>query len=96
MYNLPSSDISRGLKQYDGVEGPLRGKVGQASLGTAVTHSHYCSSIGLEEKVRSRHMATLPRLHPVPCHTHYEAGMVAPGSTTCSLHSSCVWQGSGA
>ena len=56
--------------RWDEVEGPLRGKVGQASVGTAVAHSHYCSSAASEEKGRSRHMATLPRLPPVPCHTH--------------------------
>lgn len=56
--------------RWDEVEVPLRGKVGQASVGTAVAHSHYCSSAASEEKGRSRHMATLPRLPPVPCHTH--------------------------
>lgn len=73
-YAVASTNSSRGQRQratwWDEVEGPLQGKVGQASVGTAVAHSHYCSSTALEEKGRSRHMATVPRLPLVPCNTH--------------------------
>lgn len=96
----PHSNSSRGQKQgatrCDEAEGPLQGTAGQAWVGTAVAHSHYCSSTGLEEKLRSRHMATLPRPPLRPPATHTQEGLVAPGGTTRTLHSSHVWQGSGA
>lgn len=81
--------------RWDEVEGPLRGKVGQASVGTAVAQSHYCFSAASEEKGRSRHMATLPLCHACPPSpaTHTQGGLVVPGGTTRSLHSCHVWQG---
>ncbi|KAG7225768.1 hypothetical protein INR49_014419 [Caranx melampygus] len=41
-----------------------------------------------QETGRSRHMATLPRLPLCPPATHTQEGLVAPGGTTRSLHSS--------
>lgn len=69
------------------LQGPLQAKVGQASVGTAVAHSHYCSSTGFEKK-KNRGLL-LPTTWPL-CHactlctpaTHTQDGLVAPGGTT--------------
>lgn len=63
-------------------------------MGTAVAHSHYCSSTGLEKKGAAP--ATWPLCHACTLSpaTHTQEGLVAPGGTTRSLHCCHVWQAS--